>query len=154
MLSPFPVSPLETPYPILSPPPSMRVLTYPPCPTSPPWHSPTLSITPSQEQASPPTDVWQGHPLLHMWLEPRVPPCVLSGWWFSLWELWGHWMVHVLVPPIGLQTPSAPWLLSLAPLLGLASSIHLCICQALAVSQEIPISGSCQQVLVSIHTSL
>ena len=40
---------------------------------------------------------------------------------------------------MGLQTPSAPWVLSLAPPLGtlcsvqcLAVSIHLCICQALA----------------------
>jgi hypothetical protein len=28
-------------------------------------------------------DAWQGHPLLHMQLEPWVPPCVLFGWWFS-----------------------------------------------------------------------
>ena len=27
-------------------------------------------------------------------------------------------MVHIVVPPIGLQTPSAPWVLSLAPILG------------------------------------
>jgi hypothetical protein len=40
---------------------------------------------------------------------------------------------------MGLQTPSAPWVLSLAPLLGtlcsiqwMAVSIHFCICQALA----------------------
>jgi hypothetical protein len=40
---------------------------------------------------------------------------------------------------MGLQTPSAPWVLSLAPLLGtlcsvqwMAMSIYFCICQALA----------------------
>jgi hypothetical protein len=35
----------------------------------------TLSL--SGMRASPPIDVWQGHPLLHMHLEPWVPPCVL-----------------------------------------------------------------------------
>jgi hypothetical protein len=44
MLSPFPVSPLETPYSIpLTPTASMRVLPHPPLtPASLPWHSPTL----------------------------------------------------------------------------------------------------------------
>ena len=35
------------------------------------------------------------HPLLHIQLEPWVPPCVLFGWWFSLRELWGWsgWLI-------------------------------------------------------------
>ena len=33
--------------------------------------------------ASPPIDARQGHPLLHIQLEPWVPPCVLFGLWFS-----------------------------------------------------------------------
>jgi hypothetical protein len=81
----------------------------------------------------------QGHPRLHMWLEPWDPPCVLFGWWFSCWELSGYSLVHMVVSPMELQTPSAPWVLSLAPPMGtlcsvqwLAESIHLCICQALA----------------------
>jgi hypothetical protein len=41
-----------------------------------------------------------GHLLIHMHLETRAP---------------GYWLVHILVPPIGLQIPSAPWVLSLAP---------------------------------------
>ena len=60
-------------------------------------------------------------------------------WWFSPRELRGYSLDHIVVPPIGLQTPSAPWVLSLAPLLGtqysiqwIAVSIHLCICQAMA----------------------
>ena len=51
-----------------------------------------------------------------------------------------YWLVHIVVPPMGLQTPSAPWVLSLAPSLGtlcsvqwMAVSIPLYICQALAV---------------------
>jgi hypothetical protein len=74
-----------------------------------------------------------------MWLVPWVPPCALFGWWFSLWELWGYWLFHIVVPPIGLQTPLAPRVLFLSSSIGdlvlslwLAESIHLCICQALA----------------------
>jgi hypothetical protein len=29
-------------------------------------------------------------------------------------SLWGSWLVHIVLPPIGLQTPSGPWVLSLA----------------------------------------
>jgi hypothetical protein len=41
-----------------------------------------------------------------MQLEPQVPPCVFFDWWFSPKELWGYWLVHINVPPMGLQTPS------------------------------------------------
>jgi hypothetical protein len=89
-------------------------------------------------RASPPIDVQQGHPLLHIQLEPWVPPCVLFGWWFNPWELWGYWLVFIFYPPMWLQTPSAPWVLSLTlPLVTLSSvqwmaeSIHLCIFQVL-----------------------
>ena len=51
-------------------------------------------------------------------------------------------MVHIVVPPMGLETTSASWVPSLAPPLGtlcsvqwLAQSIYLCICQALADSR-------------------
>jgi hypothetical protein len=33
-------------------------------------------------------------------------------------ELWGYWIVHIVVLPIGLQIASSPWVLSLAPPLG------------------------------------
>ena len=48
-------------------------------------------------------------------------------------------IVHIDVPPMGFQTPSVPWVLSLPPSLGtlcsvqwMIVSIHFCICQALA----------------------
>jgi hypothetical protein len=41
--------------------------------------------------------------LMHMQLETRAP---------------GYWLVHIVVPPIGLQFPLAPWVISLAPALG------------------------------------
>jgi hypothetical protein len=76
-----------------------------------------------------------------MQLEPWVIPCVLFGWWFSPWKLWGGCLVHIVVSPMRLQTPLAPWVLSLVLPFGilcsiqwLAERIHLCICQALVVS--------------------
>ena len=51
----------------------------------------------------------------------------------------GYWLVHIDVPLMGLQTPSAPWVLSPAPSLGTLCSVqwmtvssHFCICQELA----------------------
>jgi hypothetical protein len=78
----------------------------------------------TRPRVSLPIDGRLGHPLLHMQLET---------------QLWGYWLVHIVDPPIGLQTPLAPWGLSLAPPLGalcsiqkMTVSIHFCICQALA----------------------
>ena len=79
---------------------------------------------------------------------------VYFGWWFSPWDLWEYWLVHIVVPPRGLQTPSAPWVLSLAPPLvtlcsvqWLTESIHLRICHALAK----PLRKQLYQASVSKH---
>jgi hypothetical protein len=69
-------------YPILPPPASMRLLSWFPPPTHPlPPSCPGIpgasSLPRTIREASPPIDAWQGHPLLHMQLEPWVPPCVL-----------------------------------------------------------------------------
>jgi len=106
-----------------------------PPPNFPPWHSPTLGHPAfTGPRTSLPTEVQQDHPLLHMRMEPLVPPC----WWFSPRELSGVWLVDVVLP-MGLQILSVPSVLSLTPPLGipflvqwLAVSMHLCICQALA----------------------
>ena len=127
---------------------SKNPLSFPPLPSAPqptrspswPWHSPILGHrTFTGSKASSPIDDQLGHPLLHIQLEPQVPPSVFFDWWFSSKELWGYWLVHIVVSPIGLQTPSAPWVLSLAPSLGtlcsvqwMIMSIYFCICQALA----------------------
>ena len=104
-------------------------------------------------------DARQCYPLLIMQLEPWVPSCVLFDWWFSPWELWGvggkaglgGWYCCL---PMGLQTSSAPSVLSLTPPLGtlcsvqwLTASIHFCICQALAE----PLRRQLYQVPVSKH---
>ena len=70
-----------------------------------PSHSPTSGHQASTgPRTSSPIDARQGHPLLHIRLEPWVPLCVLLGWWFRPWELW---LVDIVLP-MGLQTPSAP----------------------------------------------
>jgi hypothetical protein len=98
-----------------------------------PWHSPILGYrTFPRPRASPPSDDQLGHPLLHVHLEPQVPLCAFFDWWFSPKELWGYWLVHIDVPPMGLQPPSlAPSLGTLCPIPWMTMSIHFCICQEL-----------------------
>jgi hypothetical protein len=83
----------------------------------------------------------------------RVLPHPTTHWWFSPWELWGTWLVDVVLP-MGLQTPSAPSVLSLTPPLGtpcsvqcLDASICLCICQVLVK----PLRRQLYQTPVSKH---
>jgi hypothetical protein len=94
MLHPLPVSTPEPP--ILS---SLPLLlsgcspTHPPTAASLPWYAPTLGHQAfTGPRVSSPIDAQQVHPLLHMRLEPWVPPCVLFGWWFSSWELGRIWL--------------------------------------------------------------
>jgi hypothetical protein len=115
-----PESPLYPPFTLLSNPPTSA---------SWPWHSPVLGhMISARPRASPPIDGRLGHPLLHMQLEAQL--------WVGGGE---YWLVHIFDPPIGLPTPLAPWVFSLAPSLGtlcsiqwMTVSIHFCICQALA----------------------
>ena len=52
-------------------------------------------------------------PLLPLIAEQVIFCCICS----QRNELWGYCLIHI-VPPIGLQTPLAPWVLSLSPSLG------------------------------------
>ena len=120
------------------------------------WHRAFIRL-----RASPLTDVPQVHPLLHMRQEPWVPLCVLFVCWIGPREIWEYWLVHIVVLPMRLQTPLAPWVLSLAPPFGtlcsvqwLADSIHLCMSGTSRAPQETAISGSCQKALVGIHNSV
>jgi hypothetical protein len=95
MLSPFPVSPWSPPIPFSLPCfyKSIPALTHPPTPSALPSQSPTLGHWAfTGPTVSPPIDSRQGHPLLHMQLEPWVSPCVLFDWWFSRRALWGVWL--------------------------------------------------------------
>jgi hypothetical protein len=150
MLSTFLVSPRKNPYPLPPPPAPQPTHSH-----SWSWHSILGHRAFTGPRASPPIDDRLGHPLLHIQLEPHVPPCVFFDWWYSSKELWEYWLVHIDVPPMGLQSPSAPWVLSLAPSLGTLSSvqwmtvsIHFCICQALAEPHrrqlyQAPVSKAC-----------
>jgi len=80
---------------------------------------------PSQDQTFPPIDSSQCLPRLYMFLESWVPPCVLIDWWFILW--WGTggvWLVNIVILPMVLQTPSAPSVFYVTPLLGSPSSVQ------------------------------
>jgi hypothetical protein len=68
---------------------------------------------------------------------------VMKGWTILISEalevlFWFIFEVHIIVSSMGLQTPPAPWVLSIATSLGIlyiiqlmAVTIHFCICQAL-----------------------
>jgi hypothetical protein len=120
MLSSFLASPVKIPYCIT------------PISVPHPSHSHSRSLyfpilghrTFTGSKASPPINDLLGHPLLHIHLEPHVPTCVFFDWWFSSKELWGYWLVIIDVPPMGLQTPSSPWVLPLAPFLGTMCSVQ------------------------------
>jgi hypothetical protein len=63
-----------------------------------------------------------------------------------------YWLIHIVVPPMGMQTSSPPWVLYLAPSLGtlcsiqwMAVSIHFCISKA----QAEPLKSQVYQAPVS-----
>jgi hypothetical protein len=114
MLSPFQVSPSWPPHSILPPSAFMRVLLYPPTHS----HLPALAFPYTGAMSLPRNKGLSSHwyptrpsSATHV-LEPWVPPCIFFGWWFNPWELCGVWLVHMVVLPMGLQTPSAPSVLS------------------------------------------
>jgi hypothetical protein len=143
MLSPFLVSPSNL-IPLLP-------AHNPPTASSLSWQSPTLGHWAfTGPRASTPIDDSQGHPLLHMQLEPWVPPYVFFGWLVGLVagisESTG-WFILLFLP-------SASWVLFITPPLGtpcsgqwLAESIHLCIFQAPAE----PLRRELYQAFVSKH---
>jgi hypothetical protein len=80
-------------------------------------------------------------------MQPELVQC-LGGIWV------GVWLVDSVATPMGLQTPSAPSVLSPTPpsltpcsVQWLAASLHLCICQALAE----PLRRQLYQAPVSKH---
>ena len=77
MLSSFLVSLPKIPYPL---PASLAPQTT----HSQSWPPPILGHrTFTGPRASLPIDDQLGHPLLHIQLEPQVPPCVFFDWWYS-----------------------------------------------------------------------
>jgi hypothetical protein len=111
MLSPFLVSIQETTIPL--PPPhthtSMRVFhIHTLTPAFWPLHCPTMGhLVFTAPRDSSPIDSLQEHHLLSMWPESWVPPCVLLGWWFSLWEFWLGLVGWYCCYSYGVETPSS-----------------------------------------------
>jgi hypothetical protein len=93
--------------PIPSPPP----LPYPPTPTSWPWRSPILRHIKFARPRGLSFHWWPTRPSS----DPYAARDMSSG---------RYWLVHIVVPPIELQIPLAPWVLSLAPPLGILCSIQ------------------------------
>jgi hypothetical protein len=124
----------------------------PPTPHSLPWLSLILGHGAfTGPRASLPIDAKQGHPLLHMQLEPWVihdhslVRDVVPG------SSGGVWLVDIVVLPIGLQNPSAPSVLSLTPPLGSHAQSNGWLCAFASVFVRLwqtAISGSCQQALL------
>jgi hypothetical protein len=150
MLSPFLVSPAQTPYSIPPPPAFMRVFTNPPTQSC----YPTLAFPYTGASCIHRTKGLSSH-----WCPTRqssatyvagpwVLPSVLFGWWFSSWELWGIWLVDIVLP-MGLQTPSAPSDLSLTPSLGTLCSVQWLV---VSIHNKFLIIGSYRTCL--LHCSL
>jgi hypothetical protein len=144
MLSPFSV-PSHLPFPWFHEgvPPLIQPLPLPP-PQIPLHWGIYQAFTGSR--TSPPIVAWQGHPFLHVQLEP----CIRLCWWLSPWELWGIWLTDIVVLPMELQTPSTPSVLSLIPILGiphsvqwLAANIRFCICKAFSADSHIRLLSAC-----------
>ena len=156
MLSSFIVYPPKAPYPIPHPP-----VHQPTHSASLSWHSPTLGHWAfTGPRASYLTDVQQELTLLHMlWSHGSLH--VYSGWWLIPWELWGYWLVDIVVP-MGLQNPSAPCVFFSRASIGdpVLSQMDGCEPPLLylsgtgRISRETAISGSCQQALVDIQDSV
>jgi hypothetical protein len=89
---------------------SKRVLTHPPTPIrlTPSTFLFSGHQGPTEPRALLPLMPDKGHPLLYMYLAWAMgPSCVLFGWWFSPWELWGVQLVDIVLP-MGLQSPPVP----------------------------------------------
>jgi hypothetical protein len=151
MLSPFLVSPLKTPYPL--PPPLAHqpthscslVLAFPYTGESSLLRTKGFSshLCPTRPSSTTYVAGARGSTMCTLWLG------------FSPWELCGYWLVHIVVPPMGLEVISAPWVLFLYLPLGtlhsvqwLAESIHLCICQVLAEPLRRQLYQAPTQVLI------
>ena len=138
-------------------------LTQLPTPVFLPWHSPILGHpTPSGSRTSPPTDVQQGPPLVNMFPEPWVSPCLHFGGWYSPQKLQEVWLVDTVALSMGLQTPSASSVPSPTPPLGKPTLSPMVRCEHPSLylsgsgqaSQETAISGFHEQALPGIHSNI
>ena len=155
MLSSFPISPLEPPYPIPPFPVSMKVCPHPPTPASPPSNSPTMGHQAFTGPWAPPTIDAPTRPSsatymaramsLHVYsLVGSVDP-ESSGWLILLFFLWGCYFSLFSNSSIGDPVISS--------MVG-CKHLPLYMSGSGRASQETAISVSCQQALLGIHNSV
>ena len=135
MLSHFPVSPPQAPYPLF--PPLYRGLSHL---LSHSCHSGLVFSYPGS------SNIHRTKAFPFQWCQKSQSsatyparamgnPCVLFGWWFSPWEHWEVWLVDIAVLPMRLQIPSAPTVLALTSPLGSSHSVH---CLAVSICSPCP----------------
>ena len=113
---PFPSFLSGTPSPIPPSPASMRMLPLPPTQPLPP-HCPSiplhweLSLHKTKDLSS----YWCQTMPSSATYAARAMGLSMCTLWFVVWELWGLWLVDIVVLPVSLQTPSAPSVLSPTP---------------------------------------
>jgi hypothetical protein len=88
-----------------------HLLPHPPIPNSWPCHSPVLRHIKFARQIGLSFHWWPTRSSSDSYAARHM----ISG---------GYWLVHIVVPPIGLQIPLAPWVHSLAPPLGAVWTIR------------------------------
>jgi hypothetical protein len=131
-----------------SPIPSPALIPNPPTPSFWPWHSPVLGhMIFARPRVSPPIDGRLGHPLLHMQLETQLWAVLVSSYCCSSYR--------VVDPFISLGTFSSSFIRGpvFHPIYE-CEHPHLYLPGSGIVSQETPISGSCQQNLAGICNSV
>jgi hypothetical protein len=158
MLSPFPVSPPQIPIP--SPLPLLLWRFFPNHPLLPQCPSIPLYwvIEPPQDQGAPLPLMSDKAVLcyIYIWSHgfPPPTPCMFFGCWFSVWELWGIWLVdtyRVAIPSSSfISFPNYfTGVLMLSPMNG-CEHPHLYLSVSGRASQRTAILGSCRQALHGI----
>jgi hypothetical protein len=155
----------EIPYPIPSPPASLRVFPPPTHPLQPPRPGIPLhwGTKPSQDQG-PLIPLMSNKTILCYicsWSHGFLHVYLIFGWRFSPWELWGVWLFWYCFSSYGVANPFRSFSPfsnfstgdpMLSPMVG-CEHLLLNLSGSGRASQETAISGICQQVLVGIHNS-
>lgn len=87
------------------------------------WYLPSQLSLPNSPNPfyslSPPLCLYDGASLpINPWhpaSQPWITPCTPLAWWSNFWEHWVVWPDNIILP-MGLESPSAPPVLLLAPL--------------------------------------
>jgi hypothetical protein len=110
------------------------------------WHQVSTGL-----DASLPIEVRHGNPLLHMCRGFWSSPCMLFGWWLSLWELpgvhvsWHYCSSYGVATPFSSFSPSSNSPIG-APTFAQWLAVGICICLSQLLAQYI-ISNSTRDIV-------